>query len=203
MAASIDALMERYLILLDQYTSLREALNTAQTSMYQSLARANFSAERGIRYGQDFYDQRMQAMRRLTARVSDLGAPQFDVRLEQDHLHPDQPDVESAKGGEETAESDAGEGIRTSSRTKEENRSKGPTDPLKWFGLLTPASLRSAQSHAVEAVERIIPRLASVDLEMAEVEIQVRRARKKRAKAEAADKKAAILGERDRKELAT
>ncbi|KAI1755402.1 hypothetical protein F4782DRAFT_488418 [Xylaria castorea] len=61
----IDSLLERYLHLLHEYTSLREELTTLQMGMYQNIARANFAAERGMRFGQDYYDDRMQASRRL------------------------------------------------------------------------------------------------------------------------------------------
>ncbi|KAI0552936.1 hypothetical protein F4679DRAFT_30139 [Xylaria curta] len=61
----IDSLLERYLHLLHEYTSLREELATLQMGMYQHIARANFAAERGLRFGQDYYDDRMQASRRL------------------------------------------------------------------------------------------------------------------------------------------
>lgn len=64
--ATIDALLAHYLSLLDEYTTLRAALNTLQAGLYQHLARANFSAERGVRrYGRDYYDERMQASRRV------------------------------------------------------------------------------------------------------------------------------------------
>jgi hypothetical protein len=46
------------------------------------------------------------------------------------------------------------------------------------FGILVPAALRSAQSSAVTMVEKVIPQLASVDAEMREMEIRIRRARK-------------------------
>lgn len=68
----IDGLLERYLHLLHDYTSLREELAALQTAMYQNVARANFAAERGLRYGQDYYDERMQASRRLA--ISQNGA---------------------------------------------------------------------------------------------------------------------------------
>ncbi|KAI0408792.1 hypothetical protein F4802DRAFT_594194 [Xylaria palmicola] len=61
----IDALLERYLHLLHEYTSLREELTALQTGIYQNIARANFAAERGLRFGRDYYDDRMQASRRL------------------------------------------------------------------------------------------------------------------------------------------
>jgi hypothetical protein len=46
------------------------------------------------------------------------------------------------------------------------------------FGILVPPALRSAQSSSITMVERVIPQLASVDAEMREMEIRIRRARK-------------------------
>ncbi|KAL2155964.1 hypothetical protein VTH82DRAFT_707 [Thermothelomyces myriococcoides] len=72
-----------------------------------------------------------------------------------------------------------------------------PIDPLRWFGILTPLPLRQAQSHSIKVVEEIIPRLATLNAEMAEVELEVRRARKRRAKAaKAEEKRLAELGEK-------
>lgn len=59
-----------------------------------------------------------------------------------------------------------------------------PKDPLRMFGLLTPQSLRQAQSESIKSVENIMPKLVSIDAEMKEVEIRIRRARKWKAKAE-------------------
>ena len=60
-----------------------------------------------------------------------------------------------------------------------------PKDPIRMFGILTPPSLRIAQSKAVETVENIIPKLVSIDAELKDLEIRIRRARKHKAKAEA------------------
>ncbi|KAG5978226.1 hypothetical protein E4U56_004569 [Claviceps arundinis] len=64
----IDLLLRRHLILLDQYTHLRAHLSRLQSSTFQDLARANFSAPRGQRFGQDQYDERMRASRRVRLR---------------------------------------------------------------------------------------------------------------------------------------
>jgi hypothetical protein len=161
----IDTLLERYLGLLDEYTKLRSSLTDLQSRIYQNIARANFSAERGVRYGQDLYDQRMQSSRALVISNGDNNTPSFKIVP--------RTGVDQDAGGDEEKEKSA----------------ERPRDPLRWFGILTPMPLRQAQSQAVEAVEEIIPKLVSVNAEMADVEIQVRRARKKRAKAEAAAEK--------------
>ncbi|KAH7349458.1 hypothetical protein B0T11DRAFT_131291 [Plectosphaerella cucumerina] len=159
----IDLLLERYLGLLDEYTTLRESLSKTQASMYHDIARANFSAERGIRYGPDYYDERMQASRVLTITATDADAEAAPAFASIKAPEPDAPETE----GEAPAKP----------------KSK---DPLRWFGILAPQPLRQAQANAIHAVDTLIPRLATVDAEMKHVEIQIRRARKKRAKVAAA-----------------
>ncbi|EFQ28503.1 hypothetical protein CGRA01v4_07309 [Colletotrichum graminicola] len=210
----IDSLLERYLVLLDKYTVLRERLGKAQAGMYQNIARANFSAERGIRYGPDYYDERMQALRVLDVSADGRGVPRFEIVKSADAVtlsktaaveaeaetreargqedkgrvpggvdeapH-DESDTTSADGGK--GETQAEEDVRTKKHRKTSK------DPLRWFGILAPLPLRQAQMLSVQAVQDIIPQLASVDAEMKDVEIEVRRARKRRAKAEAALKK--------------
>jgi hypothetical protein len=206
-SGTIDALLERYLVLLDEYTTLRARLSQLQTGMFQHLARANFSAERGMRYGPDFYDERMQALRQVSisstrgrlpiftvshsSRARGDGGNGDDSRQQNqdpppDHIPPPPVEDEEAAGaeapvgeqpvpaGSDRAESEAG--------PKKQNA----RDPLRWFGVLTPLSLRQTQACAAEAVDQVIPRLASLSAEMQDLEIQVRRARKKRTKERAA-----------------
>ncbi|KXH66925.1 hypothetical protein CSAL01_02296 [Colletotrichum salicis] len=210
----IDSLLERYLLLLDEYTALRERLSGTQAGMYQNIARANFSAERGVRYGPDYYDQRMRASRTLEVAVNDRGVPRFEVvKAADDGDAVTEPkaeaaaksgDVDEAPGmesegvtssvGEETgreAEKEGGteeEKEETKQKKKKKNKKKS-NDPLRWFGILAPMPLRQAQTLSVQAVQDIVPRLVSVDAEMKDIEIEVRRARKRRAKAEAAEMK--------------
>ncbi|KAK0621179.1 hypothetical protein B0T17DRAFT_471023, partial [Bombardia bombarda] len=185
-SATIDSLLQRYLSLLDEYTKLRASLNALQSAMYQNLARANFSAERGIRYGQGYFDERMQAGRRVVA--------VRDIHLSSSTAASTTED----KGKEEKQTTSETETEKVDAKKKEEDdqqeegKPKGQqpkppsSDPLRWFGLLTPSSLRQAQSQAIQAVEDIMPRLLAVSTEMSLLEVEVRRARKKRAKAEAA-----------------
>ncbi|KAI1655112.1 hypothetical protein F4813DRAFT_392101 [Daldinia decipiens] len=178
----IDNLLERYLHLLHQYTTLREQLSSLQTGIYQNIARANFAAERGMRFGQDYYDERMQASRKVAITLGgDQDVPAFAVT------------AGSTEAGLAQSEKGAAtdNGARDASKEKEEEEARESQkeqrkDPLRWFGLLTPMSLRQAQAQSIQAIEQVIPKLVSVDAQMAQVEIEVRRARKKRAKAQAA-----------------
>ncbi|KAL9942500.1 hypothetical protein D7B24_008308 [Verticillium nonalfalfae] len=177
----IDELLERYLGLLDQYTNLRAALNEAQSAVYQNLARANFSAERGVRYGPDYYDERMQATRVLAVEGADSSAPRFSAILVDEPEPEPKPEPEAKREDEHEAS--------TETQAEEKTPKPRPRDPLRWFGILAPMPLRQAQAQAVRAVEGIVPQLVTVDAEMKDLEIQIRRARKKRAKAEIATQK--------------
>ncbi|KAI2462910.1 hypothetical protein F4781DRAFT_161455 [Annulohypoxylon bovei var. microspora] len=187
----IDQLLERYLHLLHEYTTLRDQLSSLQAGMYQNIARANFAGERGMRFGQDQYDERMQASRRVAVAQDDSAlessAPIFAVSAQGAESEPARASHDPEEGAavddsaqDEVEEEGEKEGAGASS-PKVQRR-----DPLRWFGLLAPMALRRAQAQSVEAVEQVIPKLVSVNAEMAQVEIEVRRARKKRAKAEAA-----------------
>lgn len=189
----MDGLLERYLGLLDEYTKLRSTLTDLQASVYQNIARANFSAERGIRYGQDLYDERMQATRTLAICQGEEESPKFEIVARKD----EKKDVggdgneESDKKGpaNEQVSADEKEDVNVTGADHQKDvkeQAPKPVDPMRWFGILAPLPLRQAQSKSTQAVEQIIPRLVTINAEMAGVEIRVRRARKKRAKAEAA-----------------
>lgn len=78
---SLDDLLERYLHLLNQYQTLQQSLaqhfsrvridlaefwtHSQSAQGYLSLAQANFSNPNRVRYGQDHYDDRMQASARV------------------------------------------------------------------------------------------------------------------------------------------
>lgn len=195
---SIDELLARYLGLLHEYTELRTQLSAHQASMFGNLARANFAAERGLRYGPDHFDGRMQALVRLSVTEGDSGSeaaasfavtrPKKEVKAEaEDNKTKEKEDDEKEKLQDD-------QDAETKPKTKKSSKKKepaGPRDPLQWFGVLTPMALRQAQNEAIEAIDNIVPRLATLNAEMAAVEIEVRRARKKRARAEKDDKSTA------------
>ncbi|UKZ71360.1 uncharacterized protein TrAtP1_012320 [Trichoderma atroviride] len=183
----IDSLLERYLSLIDEYSRLREELTKLQTGVYQNIARANFAGERGMRYGQDHYDERMRALR-----VLDVELAEDNSREEADKGNDSLKEEETEK--EEAADinaqenpADGTEEQQNDKEKKDEIKAKKPIhNPLHWFGLLAPQPLRAAQTLSIQAVQEAIPRLVSVNAEMEHVEIEIRRAKKKRAKAMAA-----------------
>jgi hypothetical protein len=187
LSAEIDSLFLQYLDVLDQYDSLRKGLGNLQVSIQQNIARANFDAPRGVRYGEELYDGRMRAVR--FCRVTGTAQPEvFEVvagarvdSKEDGKEEQDTPDVTSEKADTEIEDEDIKE-----QTTAQDNKIE-TKDPLRMFGILTPQALRVAQSESIKMVEDVIPRLVSVDAEMKELEIKIRRARKYRAKSEATE----------------
>ncbi|KAF5594835.1 vacuolar ATPase assembly VMA22 [Fusarium subglutinans] len=180
----IDELLERYLSLLDEYSQLRKSLSRVQSDVFHNIARANFAGERGMRYGQDHYDERMQATRLLAIEQDAGQSPTFSIfPAPEEGNEADKEENSSAEKSDEASTIGAKEASSTEKKRKQNK------NPLQWFGLLAPMPLRMAQTHSVTAVEEVIPRLVSVNAEMLNLEIEVRRARKRRAKAEAAEAK--------------
>ncbi|PNP81931.1 hypothetical protein FNYG_04957 [Fusarium nygamai] len=182
----IDELLERYLSLLDEYSQLRQSLSRIQSDVFHNIARANFAGERGMRYGQDHYDERMQATRLLAIEQDASQSPTFSIfpAPEQDNVADKEETSSAEKSDDDASTTEAKEASSPTEKKRKQNK-----NPLQWFGLFAPMPLRTAQTHSVKAVEEVIPRLVSVNAEMLHVEIEVRRARKRRAKAEAAEKK--------------
>lgn len=180
------------------YKSFHTRKPLTYLKVYHSLARANFSAERGIRYGLDFYDERMQATKVLDIEISEDGLPSLALvdlntaaseaattkgtetediaeKLEQTKLEADEQG-----GANNTPDGDHDFEDKSTSEQPEPPKSK---DPLRWFGILSPPALRQAQRSASKLVE-IAVKLSSIDAEMKGVEIEIRRARKKKTKSE-------------------
>jgi hypothetical protein len=63
-------------------------------------------------------------------------------------------------------------------KEKAKNAARKSNDPLKWFGILVPPALRTAQSAFVNAVEGPIPQLVRLAREMRAQEIEIGRVRK-------------------------
>ena len=55
------------------------------------------------------------------------------------------------------------------------------SDPLRWFGILVPPALREAQIEFANGLENVLP-LCNLNLEMEELEIEIRRVRKRLGK---------------------
>ncbi|KAI9833293.1 MAG: hypothetical protein M1819_003688 [Sarea resinae] len=185
LAQHLDLLLERYLHLMDRYQTLQRDLIQQTSSGFLSLSQANFSSTSHIRYGQDFYDDRMQASRKVHIDAADQdGSPRFSV------IHSPTPQVKPAIN-EDTANNafpsppspNTAPKAEPSDHQASEHQEKGKAnprtqDPLRWFGILVPPALRSAQGHFSSAVDTSIPHLASTVYDIALTEQEIRHVRK-------------------------
>ncbi|KAL8945433.1 MAG: hypothetical protein Q9211_000036 [Gyalolechia sp. 1 TL-2023] len=175
---SLDVLLERYLHLLHQYQSLQQKMAKELSSGYFSLAQANFSNPNRIRYGQDFYDDRMQASTRFSEPEEVSGSeppehsPHENIIVSTLHRADEQPQKEQTEGTGDSASSE-----------KDIESAAPISDPLRWFGILVPPALRASRNSFKNAVTEVVPILANVANEMKSLEIGIRRTRKKIRKA--------------------
>lgn len=96
-------------------------------------------------------------------------------------------DTASGPGSPETSDIPTPPTPSEPSETEQETREESPKlsrkpfrsdDPLSWFGILVPPSLKNAQRSFTEAIEGKIPELASVIHDMRQVEQRVQKLRK-------------------------
>jgi len=180
----IDALLEQYLTLLDSYSKLRASLASSHVSMYQAIARANFSAERGTRFDQGCYDQRMQASRRLC--IQQCGGQ------DENEKNGMNDDGEENSGARESGTvsvrpwmchviKNHKDNVNDEKNQEDTLKTYRMRDPIRWFGPSPPSALRAAQTYAIDSVTELVPSLVMVDADMKAVEYEVGRAREKRA----------------------
>lgn len=205
---NIENLLAEHLGLVDEYDQIRRSFCTLHTSAQQHLARANFTAARGIRYGKDLYDSRMQALRlcRITEDVekSKLAFAIYMKDIEKEHQNLPLEEKVTKNPVESTYASSpktASSADNTGEKTKA-NASSTIPDPIRMFGILIPQSLRWAQGDFIKIVY-LIPRLVEINVELAEIEVKIRRIQKYRAEAKAKAKESATDERLDRIRIAS
>ena len=161
----LDELWENYLTLLDGYTKAQDEIKKHLNSGFLSLAKAQSSAPLGRRYGQDWYDERMKAEKRvhvsgaatsdetITASLQNLRislAPNLAKAEPKDTTNEStvedgksQPTQQPSPPG--TPEPEDREKSTEDEKTEEAEKAK-PVNPLRWYGVLVPPELRKAQS---------------------------------------------------------
>jgi transcriptional regulator of heat shock response len=158
----LDDLFEQHLNTLDQYQKARQELSLHLSSGFMSLTQANFF-NKGRRYGQDYYDERMQAQQimRISSSANDTDALEFVCEKIKD----------------EPQEAAAAEDLDGTGATTEKVNSVRK-DPLRWFGVLVPPALRSAQASFTLAAEGSVPNLVMLQRKLRSLEIEIGRTRK-------------------------
>jgi hypothetical protein len=86
--------------------------------------------------------------------------------------------VQEEEDADSTSNTDDTAAQESQKSKKEPSSTEKLTDPLRWFGILVPPALRTAQSTFVGAVEGPIPQLATVVRDLRAQEIEIGRLRK-------------------------
>ena len=163
----LDELWESYLSLLDDYTKAQDEIKKHLNSGFLSLAKAQSSAPLGRRYGQDWYDERMKAQRRVhvSSDASEAGDDSISTGLQQLSISmaeipikaesndsSNEPAVEGEKSQPTqqpsppgTPKPEARGQSNKDEKTGEVEKPK-PVNPLRWYGILVPPELRKAQT---------------------------------------------------------
>ncbi|KAK3049006.1 hypothetical protein LTR09_009660 [Extremus antarcticus] len=210
----LDSLWTSYLQYLDAYTTAQTLLQKHMSGGFLSLARANFNARDGVtRYGKDFYhDRAVPSRRAVISATTDQGRETMKAEMVSWEAEPEDVPTEGVDGdaGAEEAkqqpsppatpepESKESSGPKSSNgRTTEDTapsekpstpKAKVPlaSDPLRWFGILIPQQLRSAQASFRTATDEAVIDAVNASRSMRECEVDIRKLRKEIKRAEKA-----------------
>lgn len=201
----LDNLWAKHLTLLDQYQRAQEQLAkhmssvslpsaytarqgrriTAHNQAFLSLAQANFNSPTRIRYGQDYYDERMRATRRVTINQT---TDTTTLSITHTPHTPNETQIDSKPKLEDTTlPSPPSTPREHSANDKEEKETSYPEatdksnqlkDPLTWFGILVPPALRAAQTSFSSAISEPAAEAVEAARGMREIETEIRRVRK-------------------------
>jgi hypothetical protein len=96
-----------------------------------------------------------------------------------EHLQTETPapsnDGEDAK---ESSSEENSDDTKSSVKSNAPNKKFHSDDPIHWYGILVPASLRNAQRSFTEATQSQVPELAGVIVEMRSLEQRITKIRK-------------------------
>ncbi|KAK2743421.1 hypothetical protein FQN57_004886 [Myotisia sp. PD_48] len=140
---AIDDLLERYLHLLDEQQTLQKNIGRLFSDGFFSVARANQSCPPGRHFGEDYYDERMKAIKKLnitmqsTARYASLASPtqepdshipNFDISP---LIRPDDPIPNDQNSAEEEEKSSTSKASSTKPGLEQEIANNASTTSTK------------------------------------------------------------------------
>ncbi|KAJ5632936.1 hypothetical protein N7490_009275 [Penicillium lividum] len=193
---SLDTLLEQYLHLLDQQQELQSGLAKQLSSGFLALAHANYTCPPGRRYGADYYDARMKATGQISIQEGPEDEPtdstetsnsplhknehHFDIKYTPIHMPEDQ--VEKKEELQVTGTTASDSPVEESTASKPESKAlkkSRPNDPIYWYGILVPPSLRTAQKSFTDTIQNQVPELAAVVVKMRALEDKIIKIRTK------------------------
>ncbi|CAD0100824.1 unnamed protein product [Aureobasidium mustum] len=208
----LDALWEKHLTLLDSYHQAQQQIARHFSSGFFDLAQATFKSTTRVRYGQESYDDRMQAITRFDTSVDDHDIPclalkvndttpqsttgestkSADDRLDEKLVveedvtpsqQPTPPSTPPRESDEELLEKQSQENKSDTTGDKEPSQKK-VRDPIHWYGILVPPSLRSSQKSFKSAIQDPIIEAANSAQALRHINMEIRKLRKDIKKAE-------------------
>jgi hypothetical protein len=198
----LDALWEKHLILLDSYHRAQQQIASHFSRGFFDLAQATFKSTTRVRYGQEYYDDRMQATTRFEASVDRQDTPHLALKVNDTpspSTKPSNKDAtekspvsseESDKKDQEDKSEEQGqndEPDKSKQEDKPEDKEKALNkvrDPLHWYGILVPPSLRSSQKSFNSAIHSPVMDAANSAQALHRVDMDIRKLRKDIKKAE-------------------
>ncbi|KAK5701226.1 hypothetical protein LTR17_022761 [Elasticomyces elasticus] len=193
----LDKLWVEYLTFLDQYQAAQGDLKKQLSAGHFSLTQANFKSPNRRPYGQDYYDNRMKASRRCKIAPQDRAC--LSMRFKVIDTTSSTKPAESAESAEKDAASepqqqlsppstptpDGHENPERSTPATEDNKEEpaedataSSHDPLRWFGILLPRELRSAQASFRGVAGEPVETAANAIRGMRETEAKISKLRK-------------------------
>lgn len=193
----LDALWDKHLTLLDAYHQAQQQIARHFSSGFFDLAQATFKSTTRVRYGQEYYDDRMQATTRFEASIDNkdvsclalrnndipsLSTKDMARETTKESTEKSQvPDKEPNKQTHEDKSEEQEENIK--SEDKEQAHTK-IRDPLHWYGILVPPSLRASQKSFNSAIHDPVITAANSAQALRRVDMDIRKLRKDIKKAE-------------------
>lgn len=198
----LDALWEKHLTLLDSYHQAQQQIARHFSSGFFDLAQATFKSTTRVRYGQEYYDDRMQATIRLEASVDNKDVSNLALKLN------DTPSLSTKDSDKESTEKSPRPGIESNKQEQEDKSDQEEEkdkpeeqkqedkpddkekthnkvrDPLHWYGILVPPSLRASQKSFSSAIHDPVINAANSAQALRRVDMDIRKLRKDIKKAE-------------------
>lgn len=198
----LDALWEKHLTLLDSYHQAQQQIARHFSSGFFDLAQATFKSTTRVRYGQEYYDDRMQAITRFEASIDNNDISHLSLRIK-DTPAPStkDSDKESAeksrnfiKESDKQGQVDQSDQQEKKDNFEEQEHEDKPDnkekthnkvrDPLHWYGILVPPSLRASQKSFNSAIHDPVITAANSAQALRRVDMDIRKLRKDIKKAE-------------------
>ncbi|KAK6502343.1 hypothetical protein TWF506_002924 [Arthrobotrys conoides] len=179
----LNLLIISYLDLFDEYQASRAELSRALSDGFFNLAQANFNAPNRVRYGEDMYDNRMKALRGVGIVVDENDVTAYtlkDLTSPPEVGTPEKADPEATSNldgsdlgsDKEKISKSADQGDSDTPNTKPEGSEAALTlvnpkaDPLRWFGILRPMALGTAQTnfvHSLPPIMKLVSTLSDIE----------------------------------------